>query len=189
MKNNKVKNILLLVLTIGLVTMTIVYATYTSQLLIRDSEIIVKNDTWDIHFENGEPVRTIGGATSMQEPTLTATLISGLRINFKKNGDGIVYNFEIKNAGTIGAAIQSIIKSDLVCSGSNQEEANYVCNNLEYKIVYADTGEELSVGNVLPAGTSKKVSLIVNYKNNDPRNLTSDVTVKGFDAVFNYIQN
>ncbi|MBQ6220199.1 MAG: hypothetical protein IJJ47_10745 [Methanosphaera sp.] len=189
MKNNKVKNILLLVLTIGLVTMTVAYATYISQLLIRDNEIRVKNDRWDIHFDNGRPTRVIGGAKVVQEPTLTATLISGLRVNFVKLGDGIVYTFDIKNEGTINASLSSIIKSNLECTSSNQEDADYVCSNINYKLVYTDTNEEVSVGNTLDAGQTKTVSLIVDYKNTTgERTITEDVIIRGFDVVFNYVQ-
>lgn len=188
MKRNKVKNILLIVLTIGFVTMTVAYATFTSQLLIRDNEARVSAQTWDIHFENGQPVRTIGGASVRQEPTLTATLITGLRVDFVTQGDGVVYDFYIKNAGTINASLQSIIKGTPECTSTNPVDAENVCNNIEYKLVYTETGEEVSVGNKLDAGESVRVSLIVNYKNTTPTTLTSEVIIKGFDAVFNYVQ-
>ena len=188
MKRNKVKNILLIVLTIGFVTMIVAYATFTSQLLIRDNEAKVSGQTWDIHFENGQPVRTIGGATVRQEPTLTATVISGLRVDFVSQGDGIVYDFYIKNAGTLNAALQSIMKGTPECISTNTIDANNVCSNIEYKLIYTETGEEVSIGDKLDAGQSVRVSLIVNYKNITPTVLTSDVTIKGFEAVFNYVQ-
>lgn len=190
MKNNlRIKNILLLILTCGFVGMTVAYATFTSQLLIRDNEARVKSETWDIHFENGQPTRTIGGTVVRQEPTLTATLISGLRVDFSTQGDGAVYDFYIKNAGTINAVLSSITKGTPVCTSANPADANYVCENIEYKLVYTETGEEVAIGNKLDAGESVKVSLIVNYKtNNNPTTLTSDVVVRGFDAVFNYVQ-
>ena len=188
MKNNRVKNVLLLILTIGFVTMTVAYATFTSQLIIRDNEIAMTNATWDIHFENGRPVRPVGGSVVTQEPTLTATLISGLRATFQGVGDGVVYDFDIKNAGTLNAVLSSITKTTPVCTSTNVAEANQVCSNIEYKLVYKETGNEVSIGDKLDSGESKTVSLIVNYNSNEPIILTSKVIISGFDAVFNYVQ-
>lgn len=189
MRNNRVKNVLLIVLTIGFVTMTVAYATFTSQLIIRDNEIALNNATWDIHFENGRPTREIGGAQVVQEPTLTSTLISGLRANFNGVGDGVVYDFDIKNAGTLNAVLSSVTKTTPVCTSANTVEANNVCQNIEYKLVYKDTGNEVSIGDKLDSGEVVTVSLIVNYKDNgNPIITTSKVVISGFDAVFNYVQ-
>ena len=100
--DNKIKNIILAVLVIGLVGMTIAYAGLTQQLNITDNKADVKT-TWKVLFNNTVTATPTGTATVDTQPTVNGarTQISGLRATFKKPGDKVVMTFKIQNEGNI----------------------------------------------------------------------------------------
>ena len=188
MNKEKMKNVMLLVLTIGLVSMTIAYASFTSQLLIKNNNIIIGNDTWDIHFENGKAVKPYGSAVVLSEPELTSTLISGLSARLNLPGDYVEYNFDIKNGGTLDAVLGSIVYTTPSCSSRITDEAITVCNNIDYKVINRNTNTEFQAGDELDKGESVPATLRITYSSNASIELTNQVLVNDFSVLFTYYQ-
>ena len=187
--NNKVQNVLLGVLAVGLVGITVAYAALTQQLKI-EGTATVKASTWDIHFNNMSNGAATGYATLPEAGKLAiengnTTTISGNIGTLKAPGDSITYTFDIVNAGDINASITNVTTPTLTCKiGENPETT--VCNNLEYSIKYSD-GNAISVGDDLAKGATKPVTLTITSKNTDVI-ASQDVTVTASPMTITYGQ-
>ena len=170
--NNKIQNIVLGVLAVGLIGITVAYASLSQNLTINGTAKVAAA-TWDVHFEGMNAGTATGYATLPTTGKLAAsgTSVSGNIGTLKAPGDTITYTFNVKNAGSINAKISSITAPKLTCapvaSGGSQAVANNVCANLTYTIEYtSESPKTIAVGNTLTSGASKNITLkIVNSSN------------------------
>lgn len=203
--DNKVKNIILVVLVIGLVGMTIAYAALTQTLYIRDNEVTITTD-WNVHFANtaghtnAVASSTGGGATTAivnQQPTLTSTVISGLRATFRKPGDKVVYQFDIVNEGGIDAKLQSATLTTPTCTSTDQTVSSATlatfCEKINYTIVYTGTSDAPATNDDLLATSPDNVRHCTLTVELDPNTEITDIpngdiTVSNIEATFLYVQ-
>lgn len=192
--NNKIQNIVLGVLAVGLIGITVAYASLSQNLTINGTAKVAAA-TWDVHFEGMNAGTATGYATLPTTGKLAAsgTSVSGNIGTLKAPGDTITYTFNVKNAGSINAKISSITAPKLTCapvaSGGSQTVANNVCANLRYTIEYtSESPKTIAVGNTLTAGASKNITLkIVN--SSDATTLASeDIAVTASPMIINYVQ-
>ncbi len=190
----KVKNIVLVVLLLGLISMTVAYAALTQRLDI-ESTAGINSLEWDVHFANLSKGEVIG-SPSITEPKLSNITINGLDVEFTKPGESVTYNFDIVNNGTIDARLDTLkinTKEDgIVCTDSNgskdSQDAINVCNNISFSVTKAN-GLQFNEGDILSSKDTINAKLVVSY-NGDLESLpTTRVTVKGLNAVFEYIQD
>lgn len=186
--NNKVQNVLLGVLAVGLVGITVAYAALTQQLRIEGTATVAASN-WDIHFESMSAGAATGYATLPEAGKLAiegnTTTISGNIGTLKAPGDSITYTFNIVNAGDINASITNVTTPTLTCKiGENPETT--VCNNLEYSIKYSD-GNAISVGDDLAKGATKPVTLTISSKDTSVI-ASQDVTVTASPMTITYGQ-
>ena len=120
--NNK-KNILLVVLAVGVIAMTVAFAALSTNLRISGTAS-VPSTSWNIHFQNWaldtNPTVTEGGIThqntaeypSVDELQMSlkpnVTLVEGLNITLYQPGDYAKYTFDIVNDGTIDGNKETI---------------------------------------------------------------------------------
>ena len=191
--NNKIQNIVLGVLAVGLIGITIAYASLSQNLTINGTAKVAAA-TWDVHFEGMNAGTATGYATLPTTGKLAAsgTSVSGNIGTLKAPGDTITYTFNVKNAGSINAKISSITAPKLTCapatSGGSQTVANNVCANLTYTIEYtSENPKTIAVGNTLTAGASKNITLkIVNSSN--ATLASEDIAVTASPMIINYAQ-
>ena len=192
--NNKIQNIVLGVLAVGLIGITVAYASLSQNLTINGTAKVAAA-TWDVHFEGMSAGTATGYAAIPTTGKLAAsgTSVSGNIGTLKAPGDTITYTFNVKNAGSINAKISSITAPKLTCapatSGGSQTVANNVCANLTYTIEYtSESPKTIAVGNTLTAGASKNITLkIVN--SSDATTLASeDIAVTASPMIINYVQ-
>ena len=109
----KTKNILLVVLVVGLVSMTVAYAAFSTSLTI-SSSAKVNNTKWDIQITDWTQttVSNLNGGTSeatvKASPVVGTTSVTGIEVTFKKPGDAVRFTFNIKNLGDIDAKLNSV---------------------------------------------------------------------------------
>ena len=161
MNNNRVKNVILAVLVVGLVGMTIAYAGLTQQLNITDNQVTVSS-IWKIRFASN-PTSAASGTASVQTSASLAddrTTLSGLRATLIKPGDYVTVNFTIQNEGTIAAkgSATTINLGNLTCtngSGSSltSTQLSTFCGKLK-KSVLKSNGQAFSSSDTLAAATS-----------------------------------
>jgi hypothetical protein len=191
--NNKIQNIVLGVLAVGLIGITVAYASLSQNLTINGTAKVAAA-TWDVHFEGMNAGTATGYATLPTTGKLAAsgTSVSGNIGTLKAPGDTITYTFNVKNAGSINAKISSITAPKLTCapvaSGGSQAVANNVCANLTYTIEYtSESPKTIAVGNTLTSGASKNITLkIVNSSN--ATLASEDIAVTASPMIINYVQ-
>ena len=191
--NNKIQNIVLGVLAVGLIGITVAYASLSQNLTIIGTAKVAAA-TWDVHFEGMNAGTATGYATLPTTGKLAAsgTSVSGNIGTLKAPGDTITYTFNVKNAGSINAKISSITAPKLTCapvaSGGSQAVANNVCANLTYTIEYtSESPKTIAVGNTLTSGASKNITLkIVNSSN--ATLASEDIAVTASPMIINYVQ-
>lgn len=109
----KTKNVLLVVLIVGLVSMTVAYAALTQTLTIKSSAKI-NNTKWDIKIDNFAQAAAqpnLNGGTSeatvKEGYTTSGTTIEGVEVTFMKPGDQVKFTFDLVNEGDINAKLTS----------------------------------------------------------------------------------
>jgi len=167
--DNKIKNIILSVLVVGLVGMTVAFAALTQQLNITDNVATVSSN-WRVRFAPTVTTSvgtTISGTTSgatytTGTPTVTndEQTISGLQATLKKPGDYVEVAFTVRNEGNIAAKGQSVTLSlgNLSCapsSGSSisQSGANSFCSKITKWVKHSDRVTDWTQNDKLAAYT------------------------------------
>ena len=108
----KTKNVLLVVLIVGLVSMTVAYAALSTTLTISSSAKVAASK-WDIQITDWTQVTVpnLNGGTSeatvKASPSVTSTAVTGIEVTFKKPGDAVQFTFNIKNLGDIDAKLDT----------------------------------------------------------------------------------
>ena len=166
------KNILLGILVVGVISMTVAFAAYTSRLKV-GGQTDVTALSWNIRFENWTldtaNTVTVGGVThnnTASYPTvaqLTQTLnpnitkVDGLTVTLNQPGDYAKYNFEIANKGTIDAKLNSM-SHDM---GTTNNVIDYT---VDCYATSAREGTAIEVNHVLASNASVYCTLKVQYK-------------------------
>ncbi len=146
---------------------SIAYASVTSRLDI-NGYASMNSGNWSVHFANMKNVELIGDVREKSKPLLRddSTSINGFDIEFFGIESSASYSFEVQNDGSYDAVISSITIPKPKCTGigtNKEKDANLVCNNIEYTLLYED-GDVINVGDELAEGMTKRLKLTLNYK-------------------------
>ena len=193
--NNKVQNVLLGVLALGLIGITVAYAALTQQLKI-EGTAKVASSKWDVHFGTVSAGNAQGYATAGTLAKTGETTIAGDIGTLKAPGDSITYTFDIENAGDINAIIDTVTGGQSVtCTSATQSVADAVCKDLTYSIKYTDGNTTIAKGDQLAKATNsstptkKNVTLTLTYKSTATTVASEDVTVTADPMTITYVQD
>lgn len=194
--NNKVQNVLLGVLAIGLIGITVAYAALTQQLKI-EGTAKVASSKWDVHFGTVSVVGNAQGyATAGTLAKTGETTIAGDIGTLKAPGDSITYTFDIENAGDINAIIDTVTGGQsFTCTSATKSVADAVCKDLTYSIKYTDGNATIAKGDKLAKATNsstptkKNVTLTLTYKSTATTVASEDVTVTADPMTITYVQD
>lgn len=196
-KNEKSKNVMLIVLLVSVVSLTIAYATLTQYLFINSQAIISSQSSgWDVRF-TAATCHATGSASITHDFNMDATNLDGLMGRFNAPGDSIVCDIRVTNNGVINAKLSTFTIQDgnltYTGSGTNKTaDETLVTNKLQYSIVYAtgDVNQGLApaIDDTLPSTVSRNLVLTITYPSNAglPDN---DVEITGFKTTFLYAQD
>ena len=150
-RKNKVTYLgfIIMILLIG-----IGYAILTTNLNITGTTVL-KDNRWDIHFEN---VNVVTGSVTASTPTIdqAGTTVS-YSVTLDKPGDFFEFTVDAVNDGTIDGMIESI------SSKLNGTEITTLPNALEYSVTYAD-GLAIQNNQILVADNSESIRIRIGYK-------------------------
>lgn len=193
--NNKVQNVLLGVLAIGLIGITVAYAALTQQLKI-EGTAKVASSKWDVHFGTVSAGNAQGYATAGTLAKTGETTIAGDIGTLKAPGDSITYTFDIENAGDINAIIDTVTGGQsFTCTSATKSVADAVCKDLTYSIKYTDGNTTIAKGDQLAKATNsstptkKNVTLTLTYKSTATTVASEDVTVTADPMTITYVQD
>lgn len=188
----KTKNVLLVVLIVGLVSMTVAYAALTQTLTIKSSAKVAASK-WDIEFDNLQnvPVATgTGGATNTAEvvtqPEINSkTTIQGLSVKFKQPGDTVRYTFDVVNKGDIDAKL-----GNFTLGTTDNADVTYSLTCKDIAMVNPYTYNAAFDLTKKVDDTEQKYSCTwdITYKNTVTEMPANETTVTITDTTFNYVQ-
>ena len=141
-RNERTRNIILIVLAVCLIGITVAYATLSQNLIISGVANVDKT-SWNIHFTNVLTPKVEGQATGGK-----AVLSSGSTIltisegTLSTPGDKITYTFDVINEGDLPAEVETTLTQMESCKAENGSDVSIFCNKIGLDLVYADTKEK-----------------------------------------------
>ena len=176
--NRKANNIFLFIFVMFLF-MGVGYAYLNATLSITGTGKVTKT-TWDVHFENIQPIS--GSVTPTSAPAISNDTTVSFSATLNEPGDFYSFDIDLVNAGTIDATIGSLDITPVLTS----EQQEY----FEYKIKYkGDSSLDVSEGDALSHGDTKTIEILFRYKELDNHDLYPDEDVTfNFSITINAIQ-
>ena len=113
----------------------------------------IKDNRWDIYFDNIQIESGSQEATSEPVITNNTTVTYGVTLN--NPGEYYEFNIDIVNNGTIDAVLEDISIEPILTTAQREY--------LNYQVKYT-TDEEIDIGDVLTANTTKTIKVIFEYK-------------------------
>lgn|SRR5574344_656781 len=166
-KNKTTKIIALTALSLAILSISIAFATISTNLKINGSANM--SPAFKVDFTNLSDATISGNASVDSNPNLKATSLTNVKVLFTALGESVTYKFDLKNNGVIPATISSYVKTSPICVGTNSDptvatnDASTVCSNITYSLTYTDTGEEVKVGDVLNINTTRNLTFTIKY--------------------------
>ena len=174
-KNKKFYIVLIIIVLFGV---SVGYAAISRTLTINGNSE-VKQNTWDIHFENIQIKN--GSVTATKEPTLENSNTS-VNFSFMLDLPGDYYEFIVDavNKGTIDAMIDSVVKTPTLTTA----QAKYLNYIIEYQ-----NGEQISSKQLVSKNSFVRIKVRVEYRTDLTENdlpTTTETLNLGF--TINYVQ-
>lgn len=189
MENKReVKIIAIVALLVAVVGLSVAYAALSTSLSISGTAT-VNSATWQVEFENDGTWSYTGDANA-SGPTFGVTSLTNIAVTLVKPGDKAVYNFKVKNKGSIPAKLSDLttINKTLTCTGGASDAENTTtCANIVYTLTYSD-GTEIKAGDALAVGATKNLTLTVEFKSSADTVPSQAITVNGITATLEYVQ-
>ena len=189
MRNGNSKMMAVIALVIAVVGLSIGFAALQTQLTVNGTAEVTGGTKWDVKFVTSSLSKVEAGTATGTNPTVAATSVSGFKATLKKPGDKVTYYFQVTNAGSFDAKLDSITIGTPTCSTAA------FCSNLKYTFAYTTAsggvaGTVPAVNDTLAANETKWLVLSVEYlASADASTLPSTtVTVSGLSATMNYVQ-
>ncbi len=140
---------------------------------------------WNVYFSNLTTSVLNGEVYVPETPNIKSTSLKAYDVLITKPGDYSTYTFDVVNDGDYDAKLTSLLKVSPICISlalpENKEDEELVCKNLEYRFYYSNTNKEVTVNDVLKAGTKEKVSVKVGYTGNKELSQEEGVQITLYD--------
>ena len=187
-RNERTRNIILIVLAVCLIGITVAYATLSQNLNITGVANVDKT-SWNIHFTNVLTPKVEGQATGgkavLNSGSTVLTISEG---TLSAPGDKIVYTFDVINEGDLPAEVETTLTQMESCKAENGSDVSIFCNKIGLDLVYADTKEKVQKSDRLLNGETKTLNLIITYDKD--KLLTSlpssPITLSNITSTINY---
>lgn len=182
-------------LAIALFSISIAFATLSSNLVLSMGNVTQSALTWNIGFNTG----TVNGVATGTDAvcgsaTATSTSITGISVTFSEIGDKCAYTFTIANNGNIPGKITAINVTKPSGSTCSVDGTTMVCGDITYNLRYdtASSDQFVAVNDTIGAmvgttPTTKTVVLTAEYTGTTLAD--ADFTQSGFQYTITYGQN
>ena len=187
-RNERTRNIILIVLAVCLIGITVAYATLSQNLNISGVANVDKT-SWNIHFTNVLTPKVEGQATGgkavLNSGSTVLTISEG---TLSAPGDKIVYTFDVINEGDLPAEVETTLTQMESCKAENGSDVSIFCNKIGLDLVYADTKEKVQKSDRLLSGETKTLNLIITYDKDKLLTTlpTSPIVLSNITSTINY---
>ena len=187
-RNERTRNIILIVLAVCLIGITVAYATLSQNLNISGVANVDKT-SWNIHFTNVQTPKiegqATGGKATLNDGSTILTISEG---TLSAPGDKIIYTFDVINEGDLPAEVETTLTTMKSCASEDGSDVSIFCNKIEYQLYYKDTNEAVTKNDKLLKGESKTLNLVITYdKDKLLTSLpTSPITLSNITSTINY---
>lgn len=182
-----IQNAVVIVLGLAIISMSVGYAAFDTNLNISGSTTIQKAN-WDVHLEN--PVKTVNSTVTNEQVTIKPRVNeAGTGVSFAVNmkpGDVYEFTVDVKNAGSFNAKLSNY--SLLATQGGQavtvaDGKMMYENADLVYEVLGVSEGEALDKGALLTK------TIRITAKDADLSQVTEEAVSYEFKFNMNYVQN
>ena len=187
-RNERTRNIILIVLAVCLIGITVAYATLSQNLSISGVANVDKTK-WSIHFANVLTPKVEGQATGgkavLNSGSTVLTISEG---TVSAPGDKITYIFDVVNEGDLPAEVETTLTQMESCKAENGSDVSIFCNKIGLDLVYAETNTKVQKSDRLLSGETKTLNLIITYDKDKLLTTlpTSPITLSNITSTINY---
>ena len=187
-RNERTRNIILIVLAVCLIVITVAYATLSQNLNISGVANVDKT-SWNIHFTNVLTPKVEGQATGGKAVLNSgSTVITISEGTLSAPGDKITYTFDVINEGDLPAEVETTLTQMEDCKAENGSDVSMFCNKIGLDLVYADTKEKVQKSDRLLSKETKTLNLIITYDKDKLLTTlpTSPIVLSNITSTINY---
>lgn len=187
-RNERTRNIILIVLAVCLIGITVAYATLSQNLNISGVAKVDKTK-WSIHFANVLTPKVEGQATGGKAVLNSgSTVITISEGTLSAPGDKIVYTFDVINEGDLPAEVETTLTQMESCKAENGSDVSMFCNKIGLDLMYADTKEKVQKSDRLLSKEKKTLNLIITYDKDKLLTTlpTSPIVLSNITSTINY---
>lgn len=187
-RNERTRNIILIVLAVCLIGITVAYATLSQNLNISGVAKVDKTK-WSIHFANVLTPKVEGQATGgkavLNSESTVLTISEG---TLSAPGDKITYTFDVINEGDLPAEVETTLTQMESCKAENGSDVSMFCNKIGLDLMYADTKEKVKKSDRLLSKEKKTLNLIITYDKDKLLTTlpTSPIVLSNITSTINY---
>lgn len=187
-RNERTRNIILIVLAVCLIGITVAYATLSQNLNISGVAKVDKTK-WSIHFANVLTPKVEGQATGgkavLNSESTVLTISEG---TLSAPGDKITYTFDVINEGDLPAEVETTLTQMESCKAENGSDVSMFCNKIGLDLMYADTKEKVQKSDRLLSKEKKTLNLIITYDKDKLLTTlpTSPIVLSNITSTINY---
>ena len=139
----------------------------------------LKDNEWNVHFDNIQPVE--GSVTPTTAPAISELTTVSFAAQLENPGDKYEFYIDVVNSGTIDAQIGSIIMQPEL----SEDDAKYFNYELNY-----DSGFPVRVDDVLLAGRTRTIKVSFKYlENADTTNYPDEDKSFSISVTLGYVQS
>ena len=187
-RNERTRNIILIVLAVCLIGITVAYATLSQNLNISGVANVDKT-SWNIHFTNVLTPKVEGQATGGKAVLSSGnTVITISEGTLSAPGDKITYTFDVINEGDLPAELETTLTQMESCTSENGTDVSMFCNKIGLELVYADTKNKVQKSDRLLNGETKTLNLVITYDKDKLLTTlpSSPITLSNITSTINY---
>ena len=187
-RNERTRNIILIVLAVCLIGITVAYATLSQNLNISGVANVDKT-SWNIHFTNVLTPKVEGQATGgkavLNDGKTVLTISEG---TLSAPGDKIIYTFDVINEGDLPAEVETTLTQMEDCKAEDGSDVSIFCNKIGLDLVYAETNTKVQKSDRLLSGETKTLNLIITYDKDKLLTTlpTSPIVLSNITSTINY---
>lgn len=190
MNTKHFKTLSIIAIFIAIIGLSLGYAALSQTLNINTTATVQSSaNSWKILFKNADA----GSASANADKgtiALTDTTVTVSGVILKAPGSSVTYTFDVVNEGEVDAKLSTITNLEAVITGSGASkdaDETLVRGGYQYTLTYNDGGT-IAAEDTLAVGASKKLKLVVSYKDTVTELPAADVVMTNLGTTLVYVQ-